>query len=46
MKLVSGCKVEYPLDEFMNSEGNIGYWWNLSIKTVIETKNNKSDLII
>ena len=46
MKLVSGCKVEYPADGFFHSEGNIEYWWNLSIKTAIESKNNKPDLII
>ena len=26
MKLVPGCKVEYPADEFIHSEGNIEYW--------------------
>ena len=29
LKLVPGCKVEYPVDEFIHSEGNIEYWWNL-----------------
>ena len=46
MKLVPGCKVEYPADEFIHSEGNIEYWWNLSVKTAMKTKNNKPDLII
>ena len=46
MKLVHGCNVEYPADEFVHSEGNIEYWWNLSIKTAIKTKINKADLII
>ena len=46
MKLVHGCNVEYPADEFIHSEGNIEYWWNLSIKTAIKTKINKADLII
>ena len=46
MKLASGCKVEYPADKFIHSEGNIEYWWNLSIKADIKTKNNKPDLII
>ena len=32
MKLVPGCKVEYPTDIFIHSKGNIEYWWNLSIK--------------
>ena len=39
-------KVEYPADEFIHSKGNIEYWWNLSIKTAIKTKNNKPNLII
>ena len=42
MKLVPGCKGEYPADEFIHSEGNIEYWWNLSIKTAIKPKNNKN----
>ena len=46
IKLAPGCKVEYPADEFIHSEGNIEYWQNLSIKTAIKTKNNKPDLII
>ena len=46
MKLAPGCKVEYLADKFIHSEGNIEYWWNLSIKTAIKTKNNKPDLII
>ena len=46
MKLVPGCKVEYPADEFIHSEGNIECWWNLSVKTAMKTKNNKPDLII
>ena len=46
MKLVPGWKVEYPAGEIFHSEGNIEYWWNLSIKTAIKTKNNKPDLII
>ena len=46
MKLVPGCKVEYPADEFIHSEGNIEYWWNLSVKTAMKTKNNKPDLIV
>ena len=46
MKLVPECKVEYSADEFIHSEDNIEYWWNLSIKTAIKTKNNKPDLII
>ena len=45
-KLAPGCKVEYLADEFIHCEGNIEYWWNLSIKTAIKTKNNKPDLII
>ena len=45
MKLAPGCKVEYPADDFIHSECNIEYWWNLSIKTVIKTKNNRTDLI-
>ena len=45
LKLAPGCKVEYPVDEFIHSEGNIEYWWNLSIKTAIKTKHNKPDLI-
>ena len=45
-KLAPGCKVEYPADEFIHCEGNIEYWWNLSIKTAIKTKNSKPDLII
>ena len=46
MKLVPRCKVESPADKFIHSEGNIEYWWNLSIKTARKTKNNKPDLII
>ena len=46
MKLVPGCKVEYPADEFIHSEGNIEHLWNLSIKKTMKTKNNKPDLII
>ena len=46
IKLAPGCKVEYPGDEFIYCEGNIEYWWNLSVKTAIKTKNNKPDLII
>ena len=38
MKLAPRCKVEYPADEFIHSEGNIEYWWNLSIKTATKTK--------
>ena len=45
MKLVTGYEVEYPADEFIHCEGNIEYWWHLSIKSAIKTKN-KSDLII
>ena len=45
-KLAPGCKVEYPAEEFIHSEGKIEYWWYLSIKTAIKTKNNKPDLII
>ena len=36
MKLAPGCKAEYPVDKFIHSEGNIEYWWNLSIKTAIK----------
>ena len=39
MKLVPGCKVEYPADIFIHSKGNIEYWWNLSIKN--SYKNQK-----
>ena len=39
-------QVEYPADDFIHPECNIEYWWNLSIKTAIKTKNNKPDLII
>ena len=46
VKLKSGCKVEYPSVEFVHSEDNIEYWWNLLIKATIETKNNKADMII
>ena len=46
IKLIPGCKVEYPSVEFIHSEGNIEYWWNLSIKTAIETTNDKPDVII
>ena len=46
MKLVPGCRVEYPADEFFHSEGTIEYWWNLSINADIKIKNNKPDLII
>ena len=46
IKLAHGCKVEYPTDAFIHSESNIEYWWNLSIKTAMKTKNNKPDLII
>ena len=46
MKLVPKCKVEYPANEFIHSEGNIEYWWNLPIKAAMKTKNNKPDLII
>ena len=46
MKLVPGCKVEYPADEFFHSEGTIEYWWHLSIETAMKIKNNKPDLII
>ena len=45
MKLAPGCNAEYPADKFIRSEGNIEYWWNLSIKTAIK-KKNKPDLII
>ena len=45
-KLAPGCKVEYSADEFIHCEGNIEYWWNLSAKKAIKTKNNKPDLII
>ena len=38
MKVLPGCKVEYPSDEFVHSEGKIEYWWNLSIKTTIKLK--------
>ena len=31
---------------FAGCEVNSEYWWNLSIKTAIKTKNNKPDLII
>ena len=37
---------EYPADGFIHCEGNIEYWWNLSIKTAIKSKNNKPDLTI
>ena len=46
MKLAPGCKVEYLADKFIHSEGSIEYWWNLSIKTAVKTKNNEPDLII
>ena len=46
LKVVPGFKVECPSDEFIHFEGNIEYWWNLSIKTAIKTKNNKPNLII
>ena len=46
MILVPRCKVEYPASEFIHSEGNIEYWWNLPIKTAMKTKNNKPDFII
>ena len=46
MKLVPRCKVEWPSDKYIHSEGNIEYWWNLSIKTSIKARNNKPDLII
>ena len=39
MKLAPRCKVEYPADKFIHSEGNIEYWWNVSIKAAIKTKN-------
>ena len=37
MKSVAGCKVENSSVEFIHSESNIEYWWNISIKN----KNNK-----
>ena len=46
MKLVLRCKVEYASYKIIYSEGNIKYWWNLSIKIVIKRKNNKLDFII
>ena len=46
MKVVPRCKIEYPADEFIHSDGNIEGWWNLSIKTAIKTKDDKPDLII
>ena len=46
IKLVPRCKIEYPADEFIHSDGNIECWWNLSIKTAIKTKDDKPDLII
>ena len=46
MKLVPGCRAEQPSDEFFYSEGNFGYWWNLSIKIAFKTKNNKPGMVI
>ena len=40
MKLAPGCNAEYPADKFIRSEGNIEYWWNLSIKTATKKKIN------
>ena len=38
--------IEYPANEFIHSEGDMEYWWNLPIKAAIKIKSSKPDLII
>ena len=38
------CYLESP--EYIHKEGNLEYWWNISIKTATEIPHNKPDLLL
>ena len=52
IKLAYECRIIYIRQHLLNSTHRnyylkcVEYWWNLSIKAAIKTKNNKPDLII
>ena len=40
------CKLVYNGNQFIEKEGQMEFWWNVSITTPAEVKHNKSDLPI
>ena len=40
------AKITYDSDEFIFSEGEVEYWWNVSVKTPANVRHNKPDLIV
>ena len=40
------CNIKYDADEFIVSDGDHEYWWNVSVKTPAGVPHNKPDLIM
>ena len=40
------AKITYDSDEFIFSEGEVEYWWNVSVKTPANVRHNKPVLIV
>ena len=38
------CKLVYNENQFIEKEGQIEFWWNVSITTPAKVKHNKPDL--
>ena len=41
-----GCKLVYTKNQFIEKEGQMEFWWNVSITTPAKVKHNKPDLVI
>ena len=40
------CKIEYKGNEFIDQDSGAEYWWNVAIKTAVEIRHNRLDLVI
>ena len=40
------CKLVYSENQFIEKEGQMEFWWNVSITTPAKVKHNKPDLLI
>ena len=39
-------KKDFDIPEYICTEGNCEYWWNVSVETATKIKHNKPDLIV
>jgi len=46
MKNPSFQRSVFETPEYIYKDGNVEYWWNVSVKTITKLKNNKPDVII